>query len=343
MKKLKIAIIGPSNVGGGYQRVLAYKKYLQYKHHNVETIEIPNQSRLFKIWFYYQALHARTSKNILRLMEKLSDKLENKIIKNKYDVVIGVHSKLSYVLTKELNCLKIFSCQSLEADERYFSGNYSLEEIHNLREIELEIMKKSDFVIFPWKTTEKYVRKYIWNGKNFVTIKTCCYPKNKTASYYFPISIVSLGNLQFYWANKELLSHLTNISPYIIDIYGKYKPEKKYHLSYKGYAKSLDVFYNYQFGLNTVTKDLFRQNHFSSKIMSYLAYGLPVLYPEWQKYPNELKGCIPYNEDNFIEIIEKYSEIDKWNKISEDAAKQGRELDWKITLKPLDKLIEKYK
>lgn len=274
-------------------------------------------------------------------MDLLGNQLEKRIRNGGYDAVIGVETRYSYVLTKNLNSIKIFSCQSLEADEHYFSGNYQLEEIHRLREMELEIMMKSDYVVFPWKTTEAYVRKYIFNGDNLVTLKSCCSPQTKTVSYFFPPSVVSIGNLKHYWSNKELLSRLTEISPYVIDIYGKHKPEREYGLNYKGFAKSLDILYDYQFGLNTVSKDPYRKSHFSSKILSYLAYGLPVLYPEWQKYPNELEGCIPYNEANFSEIIEKYSERDKWNEISEASARQGRELDWKITLKPLDKLLEK--
>jgi hypothetical protein len=194
-------------------------------------------------------------------------------------------------------------------------------------------------VIFPWKTTENYTRKYVWNGDNFVTIKYGCYPQNKVASYFYPVSIISLGNVGYYWSNPELLSYLTRISPYVIDIYGKNKPHKKYHLNYRGYASSLDVLKDYQFGLNTASKDNFRRNHHSSRILSYLAYGLPVLSPDWLQFSHELKGVLPFNEDNFLEIIERYSDPDEWAKISKDAYAQALELDWKKVLLPLEKIM----
>lgn len=328
--------------------MMAYKQFLQSKNYNVDIIKMPNNSYESKLWFYYQSAtahlfgHNSLARARARLMNKIADKLENKIKKERYDVVIGVETKYSFILTRDLSCLKIFSCESLETDELFFSKKkINVEHIRSYREMEIDIMMKSDYVIFPWETTENYMRKYIWNGNNFITIKYGCYPKNKTVTYFFPPLIVHLGNLRHYWANKNLLSYLTRISPYIIDVYGRYKPEHKYGLNYKGFAKSTDVFCNYQFGLNTVSKDIFRQNHFSSKVTSYLAYGLPVLFPEWQKFPKELKGCVAYNQDNFLEVIEEYSYWDRWEKINEEAIKQGRELDWNITLKPLEKLIQK--
>ena len=200
-----------------------------------------------------------------------------------------------------------------------------MDRVRNLREMEVEIMEKSDHVIFPWKTTENYVRKNILNGTNFATVKYGCYPKNKLASYFFPISIISFGNLWGYWTNKELLSHLTKVCPNKIDIFSQYKPPAKYHLNYKGKAPiPRDLLCSYQFGLNTVTKDSFRRSHFASRPLGYLAYGLPVLSPDWMQLSNELKGCIPYNENNFIDLVDKYSEKENWEKMSKNAIEQAR-------------------
>lgn len=322
--------------------MIAYKNFLESKNHYVDIIQFPDQSYVSKIWFYYQSVHARYGGHEIQLMKKIADKLEKRIIAEKYDVVIGVETKLSYVLTRELRCLKIFSCESLEADELYFSKRIDdLNRIRSFREMELEIIMKSDYVLFPWETTEDYTRKYVWNGDNFLTIRYGCYPQSKNASYFFPPSIVSLGNLWGYWTNKELLSYLTRTSPYAIDIYGKTRPERKYHLNYKGFAPSLDILLDYQFGLNTVSKDPFRRDGYSSRIMGYLAYGLPVMSPDWMRFSHELKGVVPYNEDNFLELLEEYVLKDPWEKLSEEARKQARELDWRITLKPLEKIIEK--
>ncbi len=275
-------------------------------------------------------------------MKKTADLLEKRIRKGRYDVVIGIETPWSYVLTRDLTCLKIFSCESLDTDELYFSKNFgNLDRIHNLREMETEIFQKSDYVIFPWSTTENYVREYVWNGDNFVTIKYGCYPKGKVASYFFPVSIVSLGSVGWYWSNRELLSHLTQISPYVIDAYGKYKPPKKYPINYRGFAKSTEILRNYQFGLNTVSKDKFRCNHHASRIMTYLAFGLPVLSPDWLQFSHEVKGVLPFNENNFLNILDEYSKKEKWEKLSKEAYEQALELDWKKVLQPLEKLIEK--
>jgi hypothetical protein len=276
-------------------------------------------------------------------MKEISKRVENKIKKGNYQAIIGIETLFSYILTKNLNCLKIFSWESMGADEVYFSSKsgrpFNSNFIKRYREVELEICKSSDYVIFPWETTENYVRKNIYDGNNFLTVRFGCHPQNKTVSHFFPSSIVSVGGLGAYWSNVELLSNLTQISPYVIDVYGNPKPDEKYKLNYKGFASSLDVLYNYQFGLNTLSKDIFRQNHFSSRILAYLAYGLPVLSPDWMQLSHELKGCIPYNEENFVDLVNKYSAKNLWEKLSKEAYAQAQELDWNNTLKPLEKIL----
>jgi hypothetical protein len=312
------------------------------KNYNVQLIQFPGKNYLNKLWYYYQIGSALLGEHEKRYMKQIADMLETKIKKEAYDVVIGVEAPWANVFTRELRCLKIFSCESLGADELYFSNKtVDMDRVRCLREMEVEIMKKSDCVVFPWETTENYARRHVWNGNNFVTLKYGCYPKNKLASYFFPFSVVSLGDLWGQWTNKELLSQLTRMSPYNIDVYGSYRPPKRYHLNYRGFAPTTEVLYNYQFGLNTVTKDPFRRSHFSSRPLGYLAYGLPVLSPDWMQLSHELRGCVPYNEDNFVDTIDKYSEKDTWEKLSKDAIDQARDLDWKKTLEPLDEIIKR--
>jgi hypothetical protein len=324
---------------------MAFKSFLQSKNHSVNMIGF-DESTSSEIWWLYQRARAYLldKEPEARLMKKIANKLENRIKREKYDAIIGVENFFSYVLTRELGCLKIFSWEAM-ADELYFEPGLKkdsdLDRLRHVRQMELEICEHSDFVIFPWETTENFVRKHICEASNFVTIRYGCYPQSKPVSYYFPLSIVSIGYLKEYWSNKELLSHLTSISPYIINVYGKFRPERKYKLNYKGFASSLDVLYNYQFGLNTVSKDIFRQSHFSSRPLGYLAYGLPVLSPDWMQFSHQLKGCLPYNENNFVDLVDKYSERSLWEKLSKEAHEQARELDWNITLEPLEKLISK--
>lgn len=338
---MKVIIVGANEIGGGSERVRMFRDFLQSRNYSVDVIQFPGQSLTSEIGYYYQRLHSRFHGHEERNLKKTADMLEKRIKKGSYDAAICVDTSSSYVLTRDLGCLKLFCWESLMADELYFSKAYDdLERIHRIREMELEICGKSDYVIFPWTTTENFVRKHILNGNNFLTIKHGCYPRSKLVSYFFPASIVSIGNMAYSWANKELLSFLTNISPSTIDVYGNFKPEGKYRLNYKGYASSLDVLYNYQFGLNTITKDLFRRNHFSSRILGYLAYGLPVLSPDWMQFSHELKGCLPYNEDNFVNLVEEYSDKERWEKLSADAIEQAKELDWRLTLKPLERILQ---
>ncbi len=277
-------------------------------------------------------------------MKEIAKRAEKKIIKGNYQAIIGVESLFSYILTKKIDCLKIFSWESMGADEAYFASNsgrsFDPDFIRNYRDIELEICKSSDYVIFPWETTENYVRKNIYDGDNFLTLRYGCHPQDKTAAHFFPASITSVGGLGAYWSNLTLLSYLTRLSPYAIDVYGNPPPDKKYKLNYKGFAPSLAILYKYQFGLNTISTDPFRQNHFSSRILTYLSYGLPVLSPDWMQLSHQLKGCIPYNENNFIDLVNKFSDKTLWDKLSKEAHSQACELDWKNTLKPLETLIQ---
>jgi hypothetical protein len=190
---LKVLIIGHSRVGGGSGRCNAYRKFLVSRGFNVDTVSIPGERLSSRLWYYYQHGISLFSGNDIRNIRKTADKLEEHIKNGHYGAVIGVETWCSYVLTKDLGCLKIFSCESLMADEFYFSKKQPLSKIQGLRELELELFKRADYIVFPWRTTEEYVRRHIWNGNNFVTIKYGCYPKSNIASYFFPFSIVSLG------------------------------------------------------------------------------------------------------------------------------------------------------
>lgn len=337
--KLKVIIAGPSIVGGGSEKVKMLNIFLRSIGHQVEVVSMPGHTIEGKAWYYYQRARARINGHEERHMKKTADFLEKRVRKMGCDALICVETPFSYVLTRDLGCLKIFSCEAL-ADELYFSKDFSdLERFRKLRKMELEIIMKSDYVLFPWETTKNYVRKYIWRGNNLITVRHGCNPSKKRASYYFPPSIVSLGYLAHSYSNKELLSYLTRLSPYRIDVYGTYKPPRKFAINFKGFAPSMDVLSNYQFGLNTISKDIFRQNHFSSRVLAYLSYGLPALSPDWMNFSNSLKGVLPYNEDNFIEVVEEYLDFEKWTMMSDAAYQQALELDWREVLKPLQQII----
>jgi hypothetical protein len=339
---LKIAIVAIPVTGGGRVRAEAYKTYLLSKGHNVDLLKVDEiwSSRLF---YFYQRTRAYLQGRESRLMRKIADKLESVIKKENYRVVICVESLFSYVLTRNLPCLKIFSWESMLAEELFYDPSVKNESSKNrirvLSDMEVEICQSSDYVVFPWETTERFVRKNICSGSNFITIRYGCSPKTKPVSYSSPSSIVSVGNVKAYWANKELLSYLTSISPVKIDVFSQFRPERKYKLNYRGFAPSLNILQNYQFGLNTVTKDPFRRNHFSSRPLGYIAYGLPVLSPDWMQFSHDIEGSLPYNEENFTDLVKKYSEKDHWELLSKNALEQAKRLDWKITLEPLERII----
>ncbi len=335
---MKILILGASGPGGGGKRAVAFRDFLLSRNHEVNLIQFPGTSFGSKLWNYYESGYSILSGHEVRYMAKLADKLEKKIKKEAYNVVIGIETRWSYVVTRDIDCLKIFCCESLASEELRSLKNIDESRIEHLRETEIDMMKKSDYVVFPWGTTENYARKHVWNGNNFITLKYGCYPKSTLASYSYPPSIVSLGGLGGH-ANKDLLSQLTRITPYRLDVYSPDRPPKQYSLNYKGLAPTTDVLRNYQFGLNTLSKDPYRQCHFSSRVLGYLDYGLPVFSPEWMQLSHGIRGCIPYNEDNFINLIEKYSAKEAWEKLSEEAISQARELDWRNTLLPLEELI----
>ena len=172
---MKILIIGSSRQGGGHGRIMAYKNFLQSKNHSVNLLLLPGKSLSEKLWYIYTRGLARLTGHEKRHMKKTADFVEKRIREGRYDAVIGVETVWSYVLTRDLGCLKIFSCESLEADELYFSKKFStLDQVHTVREMEIELFRKSDYVIFPWKTTENYVRRHILDRNNFVTIKYGC-------------------------------------------------------------------------------------------------------------------------------------------------------------------------
>jgi hypothetical protein len=67
---------------------------------------------------------------------------------------------------------------------------------------------------------------------------------------------------------------------------------------------------------------------------------LPVLSVDWLQFSHELKGVLPFNKENFLEIIDSNSEPEKWEKLSNAAYEQAIELDWNKVLVPLENLLE---
>lgn len=336
---MNIAIIGKTTMSGGYVRIKEITKFIERLNHQVDMIYFPDNQIYSKMWHLSQRAFSRLYGKEPRLMKTVAKKAKKILEKKKYDVVIGVETRESYVLTENLDAVKIFVCESLESDQMKYSNLYDEKRINDLKDMELEIMQNSDYVVFPWETSEEYTRRTFWNGNNFLTARYGCNPKGMKVKFSNQPKIINLGNLWGYWTNKELLSHLTQISPYDIDVYSRFKPAKKYKINYKGYAKSLDIHQEYQFGLNTVSKDPYKRNWFTARPTEYISYGLPVLSPDWHEYTKDLKGFIMYNEDNFLDLLRYYSIEENWSQKSQEAVEQSYELDWNKTLEPFEKIL----
>ena len=110
---MKVLIIGTALVGGGRERSIAYKNFLMSHGFSVDEIKFPGDDLSSKFLFYYQHGLARLVGHEKRHMKTTADLLEKIIKKERYDVVIGIDTPWSYVLTRNLDCLKIFSCESL--------------------------------------------------------------------------------------------------------------------------------------------------------------------------------------------------------------------------------------
>ena len=69
--------------------------------------------------------------------------------------------------------------------------------------------------------------------------------------------------------------------------------------------------------------------------MAYIADGLPVLVPAWRGHMELIRGCLPYDEDTFLSVIERLSDEEEWRRVSDEAYAQAQELTWERTLEPL--------
>ncbi len=270
------------------------------------------------------------------LMKLKAYALKPVIEKGEYDLLICESPMDSYVLTKNLTVKSLNDCPSPWVDELYFSGEISQKGRDQLRSIELQTYSQCDYLAFHWYLYSNYVKKNIYNGNNIIELNWGCVPKNikDIALYNEKARIIFLGYLGGDWVNLPLLSRLSKL--YNIDVYGGPPPNKKWGLNYKGYAPSTDVIKNYQFGLITISKDKLRSSSFSSKHLEYISYGLPVLTPEWRKDKFLQDVSIYYNEENFLDIIRKYSKEKLWEQMKNRAYNKSKEMTWGKVLKPLD-------
>lgn len=374
MKKFdqkKILVISNLDGFANSIRSLEIKKYLEHKGHNVSLLNTLYISRyshnkksilnkfpypaLLNLIIYFTELLLllekifinKLNKNLYYYLTLLNMKAKSLLLlklinSEKYDFVICEDIRDSLFFLKISSYIKILDLPAPLADELYFSNVISKKSLIKYNNLIVKIFNKADYISFHWSNITNYVRNSTYNEKNIFELNWGCNPKEKydRAIYSNIPKIIFLGSLYGEWVNLPLLSKLSKI--YNIDVYGGPPPDKKWGLNYKGYMvpTNTDVLKNYQFGLITISKDkLRRHSSFSAKHLEYLSYGLPVLTPDWRRDPLLEDVSIYYNEDNFLEIIKKYSQKENWQKMSDKCSRKAEEWEWNKVLKPLEDII----
>jgi hypothetical protein len=347
-KKKNIFIICSLDGFANSIRPLEIKKFLEKKNYKVKLLNFYNFTESSSFSFLFKILNNYSPEIIkkflivrrLKVMRDRAKRIEIYVKKENPDAIICENAEDSYILTKDLNCLKIYDSPAPWVDELYYSGKLSKYIFHLLRKMELETYRKSDYVAFHWESMTRYVQENIYNGDNFFILNWGCDHNKKLAKFNKKPKIVFMGNLGGYWCNLPLLSKLSKMHE--IDVYGGPDPPKEYGLNYKGYAPTTDILADYQFGLITISKDQLRRHGFSAKHLEYISYGLPVLTPDWRKDPRLAPVSIAYNEENFLTQIIKYSEEENWKRMSKKCYAQALKWRWENSLIPLLALLEKH-
>ncbi|MBI4317903.1 MAG: hypothetical protein HY675_05385 [Chloroflexi bacterium] len=345
---MRIAVVGPTGFGGGQNATHAILRFLQSHNYDVVFFDDRIDSPPPRWWRGYHRLRRMLFREG-PARDVIQNQIADTIRAGGFTTVIGVQA--GDVLLRDLPCRKIFFCRAPAAHELYFKlAQWTLDPSDRIRAVEtsrrreLEVFRSSDHVTIAWKTYEDYIRRYVYDGPNIVSHPrggwTGCYPRRERASFNGPPALVYLGGLGKYYNNMELLARLSSSLPYSLDVYGSRPPGKGHSLRYAGPMQDTDSqLTKYQFGINTVSRELLRRQGFSSKIFMYLSYGLPCLFAEWEEFPHELGGCVPYNEANIEGVIERFSERRAWEELSDQAYAQSQELSWDKVLEPLLDLL----
>ena len=346
----KVAIVGSDRFGGEVKVTQALVNFLRSKNYDVCYFsDLPPIGKLREYFYEIRGIGKRIITGTYEGDPYIKD-LASHIRLNNYVATIAVASE--DILLHDLNCIKIFFCRGPTPNETYFKLAWEakcdlskinqdwFDIIETSTNKRLEAFETSDYVTFAWHTYEEYHRRYIYDGPNILSNPfggwSGCETHSKRAAFRFPPAIQYLGGLERYYNNMELLSQLTKSIPYVLDVYGSPQPARKYKLRYMGTMPHVEsTLTKYQFGLNTVTSEILRRNGFSSKIFTYLSYGLPCLFNDWEEFPKELNGCVPYNEENFCNVIESFFEKSAWEDLSNEAYNQAHDLRWEKMLSPL--------
>jgi hypothetical protein len=255
-----------------------------------------------------------------------------------FDLVICETPHDAGILTVPTSACTLYDCPTPWADELWFEGRLTPRQHARLRRREARVFEAVDRLAFWWPSYARYaIEHYGIDGRNLMRLDYGCTPAPDRARFDDPPRVVYIGSLSSGFIDLPLLSRLTRLYPRI-DVYGAPAPDPALGLNHLGYAPP-SVLGRYQFGLITCTKDELRRDGFSAKHLQYLAYGLPVLVPAWRRHLDLLRGSVPYEEDGFRDVIAGLSRREAWQRLSDQAYAQARELTWERTLQPLETLL----
>jgi hypothetical protein len=253
---------------------------------------------------------------------------------DEFDMIIGEHPYVSEFMTVPTTARVLYDCMTPWADELYYEGRLTESQWDRMRRHEADILDRVDLVSFSWETYAPYaVRHYGIRGDNLLQLNWGCAPARDRVRFASPPRVVVLSSLSSNFINLPLLSRLSRLYP--IDVYGGPPPDPSLDINYLGWAPP-DVVGDYQIGLITCSQDELRREGFSAKNTMYVAHGLPVLIPAWRRHMELLRGCIPYDEDTLLAAIERLSDPQEWQRVSDEAYEQAEEIRWDRTLEPLD-------
>lgn len=256
-----------------------------------------------------------------------------------FDLVICEEPYDAGVLTTPTSARTLYDCPCPWADELYFEGRLTLRQHAKLRARETTLFEQVDHLAFHWESYARYaLEQYGISGENLMKLDFGCRPSRDRARFADPPRIVYMGNLSARFNNPDLLARLSQQYEHI-DVYGGPPPDPRLGLNYLGYSPSIDVLKKYQLGLVTCSTDELRRQGFSSKHVNYLAYGLPVLVPDWRQHLDLLAGSLPYNEQTFRSVVDAMADENRWQSVSDQAYDQAIRLDWDCTLRPLETMI----
>jgi hypothetical protein len=256
---------------------------------------------------------------------------------DEFDLIIGEHPNESALMTVPSAARVLYDCMTPWADELLYERRLTDKQHQKLRRLETEILDGVDHLSFSWETYPIYAAAhYGIRGHNFVQLNWGCTPSSERARFRNPLRVVLLSSLSSNFINLPLLSRLSKLYP--IDVYGGPPPDPALDLNYLGWAPP-SVLRDYQIGLITSSKDELRRDGFSAKTLAYIAHGLPVLVPSWRRHMDLIRGCVAYDEEDFLSVIEELSDEREWRRVSDEAYAQAKELSWEQTLKPLEMVL----